>query len=171
MEYSGCEYAGLFDAPELEAGGCSSSTSCVSRAQWLDGGIGNLCCRWPEPLVATWSMAATDQNTAMPYPLTRNKKVEVKIAGKTKTVTVNVKDVCGDGDCQNCCKTNTGGYKWRLMDLEKHPASVLLGFDYSSTSFDINNVATPSQGGLRPGAPDGVMALCYRVLGPTDAIP
>ena len=107
----------------------------------------------------------------MPYPLTRNKKVQVKIAGQTKTVDVNVKDVCGDPDCENCCKTNTGGYKWRLMDLEKHPASMLLGFDYSSRSFDINDVATPSQGGLRPGAPDGVMALCYKVLGPADPIP
>jgi hypothetical protein len=87
------------------------------------------------------------------------------------TVNVNVRDVCSDSDCDGCCKTNTGNKKWKLIDIEKWPASALLGFDPTPSRFDINNVNTPSAVGLRPGAPENsVMPLCYKILGSADPL-
>ncbi len=42
------------------------------------------------------------------------------------------------------------------------PAASLLGFDGATA--DVNNLGSryPTQGGLRPGAPSYVMALCYQ---------
>jgi hypothetical protein len=70
-----------------------------------------------------------------------------------------------DSDCGGCCSQNTGSGKWTLIDLEKWPASRLLGFDPNAPGFDINNVNTPSAGSSRPGAPSSVMPLCFRDVG------
>ena len=75
-----------------------------------------------------------------------------------------------DSDCGGCCSANTGRGKYTLIDLEKWPASALLGFSTTSPSFDINNVAMPTAAGKRPGAPElSVMPLCYKVLGSSTA--
>ncbi len=90
-----------------------------------------------------------------------------------RKVTVNVADVCNDDDCDGCCKENTGNKAWKLIDLEKWPASKLLGFKAQARGFDINELEDlPSnEDGQRPGAPEGVIPLCYRDIGPADRIP
>ena len=97
-----------------------------------------------------------------------DRKLEVMVQGKDNTVQVNVKDTCADADCEGCCSQNTGDGKWTLIDIEKWPASELLGFDPDTA--DVNDVS-PSAKGKRPGAGGGVMALCYRDVGPADPIP
>lgn len=114
-------------------------------------------------------MAATyDQDASL-----LNHKLQIMVLGGPagKTANVNIKDVCNDGDCSNCCRDNTGNKAWKLIDIEKAPGSALLGFSTSSPTFDINSVSYPTQKGLRPGAASGVMALCYKDLGAADQIP
>ncbi|KXZ41007.1 hypothetical protein GPECTOR_997g267 [Gonium pectorale] len=87
----------------------------------------------------------------------------------SRTVTVNMIDVCSDSDCDGCCSKNTGNGAYKLIDLEKWPASQLLGFNPNADNFDINDVSKPTARNLRPGAPgDSVMALCYRDVGRCD---
>ena len=89
-----------------------------------------------------------------------DRKLEVRVSGASdKTAVVNVKDVCEDADCDGCCRENTNAAQYKLIDLEKWPASVLLGFDPSPSNFDINDVRYPTQDGRRPGASEGVMVL------------
>lgn len=40
-------------------------------------------------------------------------------AGASRTVTVDIRDVCSDRDCSGCCSANTGGGRWPMIDLEK----------------------------------------------------
>ncbi len=40
-------------------------------------------------------------------------------AGASRTVTVDIRDVCSDSDCSGCCSANTGGGRWPMIDLEK----------------------------------------------------
>jgi len=175
VQYSGCKWAGLFS--RISAGPlynppavCNPST-CLTRtfngvqyrAQCLNGGNGEVACRWPESAVRAWRMAATyDQDAAL-----LGRSLEVMVEGRPdRKVQVNVQDVCNDNDCAGCCRTNTGNRRYKLIDIEKWPALDLLGnFDPNSPSFDINNVQKPMATGRRPGAPEGsVMPLCYRVL-------
>ncbi|GAQ78588.1 hypothetical protein KFL_000150420 [Klebsormidium nitens] len=166
ITYSGCEYAGQFSL--VDPGPCGGP--CAAGAQSLNGGLSppNVCCRWPEAKVAQWSMAATwERDSAL---LGRKLQVQV-LGGAGTTAFVNVKDVCSDLDCEGCCSQNTGNGAYKLIDIEKWPASTLLGFQHSSPSFDINNVPSPVQNGRRPGADAGVMAVCYKDAGPADRIP
>eukprot|EP00798_Chlamydomonas_sp_ICE-L_P026083 gene26083-11789_t len=131
-------------------------------AKMLDGGTGEVECRWPEKAVKSWSMAATyvrDKSLL-------NKKLEVMIEGNPKeVVTVQVLDVCADSDCDGCCPKATGERKWKLIDLEKWAASELLGFSTSSPNFDVNQLDYPVSVGKRPGAQEkSVMPLCYKVV-------
>jgi hypothetical protein len=136
---------------------------CQPGAQLLDGGNGEVACRWPESIVKKWSMAATWEKDSSLL----NKQLEIMIQGSTdgRKAIVNVGDVCSDSDCGGCCSKNTGNGKYKLIDIEKWPASELLGFSTNSQNFDINNIQSPSHNGKRPGANSGVMALCYRVIG------
>lgn len=128
-------------------------------AQPLDGGDGNVCCRWPPEAVRAWSIAATHDADARLL----GKQLEVMVEGRPgNSTTVNVKDVCNDADCDGCCSANTGGGRYALLDLEAWPASRLLGFDPTAS---LEDVELPTSIGKRPGAPEGsVMPLCYRVL-------
>ncbi|GLC39982.1 hypothetical protein PLESTM_000976000 [Pleodorina starrii] len=164
VDYSGCTWAGMFST--LDGG---SAAPCRNGAQWLNGGNGNFGCRFPESTVRNWNMAATYQLDSSLL----GKKLQVMVEGKpTVTVTVNVKDVCSNSDCNGCCNRNTGNKKWKLIDIEKWPASALLGFNPTSSTFDINrDVKIPTAAGLRPGAPESdVMPLCYKILGSSDAL-
>jgi hypothetical protein len=50
------------------------------------------------------------------------KTLQIMVEGVPgRTVTVNVKDVCADSDCNGCCKANTGNKAWKLLDIEKWP--------------------------------------------------
>ena len=132
---------------------------CRPGAQLLDGGDGWVACRWPESKVRQWSIAATWNNDVALL----GKALDILVQGTSKVVRVNVGDVCSDNDCDGCCRANTGNGRYKLIDIEKWPASELLGFDTSSPTFDVNDVNYPSAGNLRPGA--NGMALCYRVVG------
>ena len=154
---------------QVDPGPCGGP--CTVRADGtalrLNGGNGEVCCRWPPAVVNSWNMSATwDQDQSL-----FGKKLEILVQGKPETkVIINVRDLCSDGDCENCCSTNSGAGKWKLIDIEKYPASQLLGFDFSSATFDINDVVYPtaqSTGYRRAGAPeDSVIPLCYKDLGP-----
>jgi hypothetical protein len=117
--------------------------------------------------VKNWQVAATfgpKRPKAARYDLF-NKTLSVIVEGTPAVnVTLRVIDKCADADCSRCCSRNTGGGRWRLIDIEKWPAAQLLGFDPAAPGFDINAVAAPENGGLRKGAPKGVMPLCYKVL-------
>ena len=170
--YSGCYWAGMFSrvspGPMSFASGSRTCTNAChtardgSRAQWLDGGDGSFCCRWPEATVRNWAMGSTwDRDPAL-----LGRRLEVMVAGRTtRTVSINMQDVCADSDCSGCCSRNTGSGRWKLIDIEKWPASSLLGFDTSSSSFDINTVAKPSTSYSRAGTPAGLLPLCYRDVG------
>lgn len=163
VDYSGCQWAGMFSStdPGPCAGPCNTAAD-GSQAQLLDGGSGQVCCRWPEAVVKSWAMAATyDKDTAL-----LGKTLQIMVEGVPgRTATVNVRDVCADSDCDGCCKTNTGNKAWKLIDIEKWPASTLLGFDPTAATFDINNLDLPNAAGMRPGAPESsIMPLCYKVL-------
>lgn len=177
--YSGCRWAGLFSTlsagplfsaqPVCNANLCQSTTinGVSHRAQCLSGWPGQqreVACRWPESSVRTWRMAATWDRA----PALLNRNIEVMVQGNARTVTVRVMDVCNDNDCGGCCSRNTGNGAFPLIDLEKWPALDLLqNFDPNSATFDINNVPKPSAGTSRPGAPSGMMPLCYRDVGAT----
>ncbi|KAG2485983.1 hypothetical protein HYH03_015306 [Edaphochlamys debaryana] len=132
VQYSGCKWAGMFNSID---GGGSEPGSCRNGAQWLDGGMGDMACRIPESLVRSWSMAATyDRDRAL-----LGRRLEVMVEGAPeRSVVVEVMDVCSDDDCDGCCRDNTGDGRWRLIDLEKWPASQLLGFSPAGEKFDIN---------------------------------
>ncbi|PNH10882.1 hypothetical protein TSOC_002374 [Tetrabaena socialis] len=154
--YEGCKYAGQFS--EL---GPEEVSPCIPPSVRLDGGDGTKACRFPEPVVRSWNMAATyDKDASL-----KGRKLEVMVQGGQRVVTVNVKDVCSDLNCEGCCKANSGNKAWKLIDLEKWPASALLGFETSSRTFDINDVQYPGHAGKRQGAAAGAMALCYRDVG------
>jgi hypothetical protein len=157
-DYSGCKWAGCFS--QISAGW--SASTCRRGSTWRDYGPGtDFLCRWTEATVAKWSMAATWDRD----PTIQRKQVEVMVEGRPgATVTVNVGDVCKDSDCAGCCSKNTGNGAWTMIDMEKVPASRLLGFSYGAPGFDINSVATPAHNGLRPGAGAGAMPLCFRVV-------
>ena len=96
--------------------------------------------------------------------------IQVMVEGKSSAeVTVNVMDVCSDRDCKDCCKINTGNKKYKLIDLERWPASKLLGFTVNK-DFDSNKYVDPSSKGLRTGVPD-VLPLCYKDIGMADKYP
>ncbi|KAG2442485.1 hypothetical protein HXX76_002571 [Chlamydomonas incerta] len=116
IDYEGCKWAGQF------VFGPDQSSPCRSPSQWLDGGSGIMACRYPASQVAAWKIAATYQLDASLL----GRKLEVMVQGAPqRTVTVNVKDVCSDDDCDGCCKKNTGNKAWKLIDLEKGPARTL----------------------------------------------
>ncbi len=163
VAYSGCQWAGRFASPALSAEG-ASSTQCKTGAVYMNYGNTEWACRWPETKVASWNLAATwDRDAAL-----ANKQIRVMRAGDTsRTVTVNVGDLCNDNDCDGCCSANTGSGKWKLIDMEKGPASQLFGFSTTSSTFDINSVSVPtvsSTGIRRDGAPSWVIPMCYQVL-------
>lgn len=162
VQYSGCKWAGQFSTKDA-----GSKAPCKTPAKWLNGGNGVMGCRYPELVVKSWSVAA---NFGKRYSLF-NKKVQVMVEGKpSKVVTVNVIDKCADADCGSCCSTNTGKGKYPLLDLEKWPASTLLGFNPNTSTFDINDVNLPTAVGQRPGAPEkSVMPLCFKVVGAATA--
>jgi hypothetical protein len=148
-------------------GGPCATAPDGSLAKKLDGGNGQVCCRWPEAVVKSWSMAATWESD----PALLGRKLQIMIAGNPAvTTTVTVRDTCSDTDCNGCCSSSTGSGAQKLIDIEKWPASALLGYSSSSPTFDINNVVYPtaaSTGYARPGAPqDSVMPLCYKDAGP-----
>eukprot|EP00882_Tetradesmus_deserticola_P031452 GHRQ01035564.1.p1 GENE.GHRQ01035564.1~~GHRQ01035564.1.p1 ORF type:complete len:369 (+),score=117.10 GHRQ01035564.1:314-1420(+) len=163
IDYSGCQWAGMFS--RIDPGPCGGPCSTAadgSQAQQLDGGNRQVCCRWPEAVVKGWSMAATyDQDDAL-----LGSTLQVMLEGAPgRTTTVNVRDVCADSDCDGCCKANTGTKAWKLINIEKWPASALLGFDPTVASFDVNNLDLPNAIGKRPGAAErSVMPLCYKLL-------
>ncbi|KAG2428338.1 hypothetical protein HXX76_010484 [Chlamydomonas incerta] len=162
-DYSGCQWAGRFNF------GPSSEKPCKSPSMLLDGGNGDKTCRYPPDVVKGWNMAATYDLDSSPL---YGKKLQVMVqTAPLRTVTVNVMDVCKDSDCKMCCRDNTGNKAWKLIDLEKGPASALLGFDTSSAKFDINDVNYPVHNGLRKGAASGAMALCYKIVGAADKFP
>ena len=69
---------------------------------------------------------------------------------------------------------NSGNSAYALLDLEKWPASSLLGFDPTPSNFDINNVVMPSSAGKRPAMGTNaanVMPLCFRDVGPAVLSP
>jgi hypothetical protein len=87
------------------------------------------------------------------------------VQGGTRIATVRMMDVCNDNDCGGCCSRNTGNGAYKLIDLEKWAALDLLGnFDPNVPTFDINNVAKPAAGNLRPATDTTrqMMPLCYR---------
>jgi hypothetical protein len=88
------------------------------------------------------------------------------VQGKpNKVVTVNIKDVCADTDCDGCCSKNTGNGKYKLIDIERWPASDLYGF--SSDDYNFESKLPNSLPNLRPGAPQSdVTPICYKVVGP-----
>ncbi|PNH01709.1 hypothetical protein TSOC_012384 [Tetrabaena socialis] len=133
----------------------------------MDGGDGHKDCRYPESLIKTWNVAATWGLDAALL----NHKLEVMLQGGPKSIIVNVVDVCDDSDCDGCCKKNTGNKAWKLIDIEKWPASALLGFPTSSLTFDVNDVSYPDGSSKRKGAGPGVMALCYRDVGAAMILP
>ncbi|KAG2491580.1 hypothetical protein HYH03_010147 [Edaphochlamys debaryana] len=154
VDYSGCQWAGQFF--KIDGG----SGPCINGAQWLDGGNGDYACRFPESTVRSWSIAAT----YMLDDRLLGRKLQVMVENRPAVTTVvNVRDVCSDDDCDGCCAANTGGATWRLIDIEKWPASTLLGFNPSSGSFDINNVDIPTASGMRPGAPEDSAAPSTRI--------
>lgn len=159
IEYAGCQWAGMFS--RISPGPCEGPCESVDgwTAEQLDGGHGEVCCRWPREAVRAWSIAATRDVD----PLLQGEQLEVMVEGQpSKTTVVNVKDVCADSDCDGCCSANTGGGRYPLIDLEAWPASSLLGFDATAS---LEGVELPNSYGKRPGAPEGgVMPLCYRVL-------
>ncbi|PNH10862.1 hypothetical protein TSOC_002400 [Tetrabaena socialis] len=155
------DYAGCFWAGRFKAAGPDQRSPCPSLSLRLDGGNGSMACRYPPEVVKRWNMAATYNMDASLL----GRKLEVMVQGGQRVVTVNVKDICSDLDCDGCCKANSGNKAWKLIDLEKGPASQLLGFDTSSPRFDINDVPYPGHGGKRQGANPGAMALCYRDVG------
>lgn len=161
VAYSGCRWAGLTKA--LSAGPLDAKGPCKPGAKVMDGGAGVKYCRWPDEKIKQWSLASTWDK----HPELSGKVLEVAMEGGSgKTVRVNMKDVCADSDCTGCCSQNTGNGKYKLIDIEKHPAAALLGFDFSASKFDINDVTYPTAKGKRPGAPeDSVMALCYKIVG------
>lgn len=126
-------------------------------------------CRYNESLVASWSVAATYGKKFKLFG--RKLAVAIENDPQNRSVVVNVIDKCANRDCGGCCRRNTGGGRWPLIDLEKWPAAVLLGFNHSAANFDINDVDTPDSAGLRKKAPeDDVMPLCYLDLGPSDVV-
>ncbi|GFR40018.1 hypothetical protein Agub_g553 [Astrephomene gubernaculifera] len=164
VQYSGCTWAGQFNS--IDGG---SAKPCKNGAQWLNGGSGVMDCRFPEATVKGWNIASTyDKDSALV-----GRKLQIMVQGAPqRTATVNVKDVCSDADCGGCCSANTGNAKWKLIDIEKWPASVLLGFDPTPSNFDVNNLNLPSAKGLRSGAPESsVMPLCYKDVGLADKLP
>lgn len=145
--YSGCKWAGMFS--KVDAGPENAKGPCKSGAKVLDGGNGVKWCRWPEEKVKSWSMASTwEKDDAL-----LGKTVDVMVKGGNKFVRVNVGDVCADSDCGGCCSKNAGGKK--LIDIEKWPAGVLLGFTHDSPKFDVNEEPKAS----------GVKKMCYKVVG------
>jgi hypothetical protein len=162
-DYSGCRWAGRFASPALWATG-ASPTQCRAGAVYMNYGNTEWACRWPESRVASWNLAATwDRDPAL-----ANKQLRVMRAGDSRTVTVNVGDVCSDSDCNGCCSRNTGNGRWKMIDMEKGPASQLFGFSTASQTFDINSVRVPtvaSTGIRRDGAPSWVIPMCYQVVG------
>ena len=169
IAYSGCQWAGMFS--RISPGpwpACTTPCNTArdgSRAQLLNGGNGQVCCRWPETVVANWAVAATWDSD----PALLGRRLEVRVAGRTASTFVNMYDVCNDNDCGGCCSRNTGNGAYKLIDIEKWPASQLLGFSHSSSTFDINSVPKPTAAGTgfrRPGTPESsVMPLCYRDAG------
>ncbi|WIA40619.1 hypothetical protein OEZ86_013955 [Tetradesmus obliquus] len=176
VQYSGCRWAGLFSsisAGPLFNGAPCNANQCLARnfmgmnyrAQCLNGGNGEVACRWPESAVRAWRMGATwDQRNQL-----LNGILDVMVEGVPGRVTrVNIQDVCNDNDCAGCCSRNTGNGAYPLIDIEKWAALDLLqNFDPNQPNFDINNVAKPTAGGRRPGVQDqnSVMPLCYRRVG------
>jgi hypothetical protein len=103
-----------------------------------------------------------------------NKAVSVMVEGRdpASAVAVNVVDQCANADCGGCCAKNTGNGRYPLIDLEKWPASKLLGFNPSAPGFDVNDLdLPPNSKGQRPGAPQSVMPLCYKIVGKVAGIP
>jgi hypothetical protein len=140
-----------------------SNGQCKPGAKKLPIGSEPAACRWPEDLVAKMRMAASTKNSKL-----FGKKLQVRIQGSSRQITVNVGDYCADSDCGGCCSKNTGRGKYELLDLEKWSASRLLRFD-AATIKDISSVNYPTSEGLRPGAPESdVMPLCYRVIGTSN---
>jgi len=125
--------------------------------------------RYSDELIKSWSVAATyGKRFAL---LGRKLAVMVEGDATNTSVTVNVIDKCANRDCGGCCRRNSGRKTWQLLDLEKWPASQLLGFDPTPADFDINEVVSPSAAGLRRKAPESdVMPLCYKDVGPADAL-
>lgn len=163
IDYSGCEWAGLFNS--IDAG--PERGPCKNGAKKLDGGNGDVKCRFPESTVKSWRVAATWERDAALL----GKQVQVLIEGQSKIVTLNVLDTCSNSDCDGCCSSNTGNGKYKLIDIEKWGASALLGFNPSTPNFDINNVNYPNAKGKRPGAPESdVMPLCYKVVGTAPTV-
>lgn len=159
VDYDGCKWAGQFNS--LDGG--SKQCCCKNGAKWLDGGNGQYACRFPESLVKQFKMAATWNEDASLL----GKKLKVKIAGKSKAVNVNVLDVCKDADCDGCCSDNASNGKYKLLDLEAQVACGLLGCNYASPNFDVNNLSYPVN--KRPRANRDTMPLCYKVIGPADS--
>lgn len=168
---SGCKYAGQFASKSLDTG---SKGHCIHGAQELDGGCQPPCvdCRFPQSLVAKWSIASTVPNLPKGNNVFGN-KIEILAAGFAhRTVQVNMKDTCHDADCDGCCSHNSANHKYVLIDIEKWPASKLLDFD-PNTVHDLDKVKLPKQdvGRLRPGADaNAVIALCYKIIGPADPL-
>jgi hypothetical protein len=176
LEYSGCRWAGLFSTipggplstvqPVCDPSLCNTRVfeGTTYRAECLDGGNGDVACRWPESTVREWDVAATWERDASLLGST----IEVRVQGRDRTVRVNVQNVCADTDCSGCCSRNTANGAYKLIDLEKWSALELLqSFDSSAPGFDVTTLgsALPTSVGLRPGAPEGnVMPLCYRVV-------
>jgi hypothetical protein len=51
-----------------------------------------------------------------------DKTLNIMVEGAPgRTATVNVRDVCADSDCDNCCRINTGNKAYKLIDIEKWP--------------------------------------------------
>jgi hypothetical protein len=158
--YSGCRWAGTFK--KWDPG---DKTHCKNGAKVMDGGSGQKTCRIPPELVAKLHFGSTHDKQ---WNVIGGKQVELMIEGKPgKTVRVNMLDVCADSDCSGCCTQNTAGGKFTLIDIEKNPASKLLGFSFSQSNFDINNVKFPTnpRAGLDKKVKDATMPLCYKVVG------
>ncbi|GFR42458.1 hypothetical protein Agub_g3365 [Astrephomene gubernaculifera] len=166
VQYNRCERAGQFTA--INDG---DAPPCKNGAQWLDGGDGVMACRFPEATVKAWNLASTYDLDAALF----GRQLEVMALGALagRTVVVNVRDVCNDNECRGCCKHRTGNKAWKLINIEKWPASQLLGFDPTVSGFDVRRLKYPWVPlGLRAGAPEGsVMPLCYRDLGPAPELP
>lgn len=158
--YSGCRWAGTFK--KWDPG---DAKNCKNGAKVMDGGNGQKMCRIPPERVAQLKFGSTWEKQ---WSVIGGKQVEVMVEGKPdKTVRINMLDVCADSDCGGCCTQNAGGGKYTLIDIEKNPASQLLGFSIADSRFDINAVKVPAnpRAGLDKKVKDGTMALCYRVVG------
>jgi hypothetical protein len=165
-----CEYAGIFSTVHPRP--CNGP--CADRGAESERGPLSLNCLLPLIGSEACQLAVDGCHVESgQVACSGSKKLHVMVlesggqAQNRSLTTVNVRDVCKDGNCDEGCSQNRKGSAYKLIDIEKWPASFLLGFLHRSPSFDINDVKNPQQKGRRPCDNGGVL----RDMGPAKRIP